>query len=116
MPVPFRAIVSSDPGASLVIKILPLATPADAGANVALNVVLCPALIVNGVAKPLILKAVPEEPAWEIVTPLVPEFVSVIVCDALLPTSTLPKPTLAGLAVSCPCTPIPAKAIVAGDP
>ncbi len=45
-----------------------------------------------------------------------PEFVNVTVCVPLLPVATEPKFTLPGFAVSCPCTPVPASAIDAGDP
>src|SRR3989442_6026140 len=58
---------------------------------------------------PLMVNPVPEALAAEMVTLAVPEFVNVTVCDPLLPTSTLPKLTLAGLGVSCPCTPVPAR-------
>ena len=46
----------------------------------------------------------------------VPELVIVTACDPLLPTKTFPKLKLDGLAVSCPCTPVPLKTIVAGEP
>ena len=46
----------------------------------------------------------------------VPELVRVTTCDPLPPTKTFPKLKLDGLAVSCPCTPVPLKTIVAGDP
>src|SRR5712671_729985 len=46
----------------------------------------------------------------------VPELLNVKVCVPLLPTSTLPKLKLEGLAVSVPCTPVPLNAIAAGDP
>ena len=42
--------------------------------------------------------------------------VKVIACDPLLPTRTFPKLKLAGFAASCACTPVPLKAIAAGDP
>ncbi len=44
---------------------------------------------------------VPEAPADEIVMLAVPELVRVIDCNPSLPAATLPKLTLAGLAVSC---------------
>jgi len=61
------------------------------------------------------LKPVPEALAAEIVTLAVPELVNVTVCDALLPTRTFPKLTLAGLDASVPCTAVPLKPIVAGE-
>ena len=43
-------------------------------------------------------------------------FVSVIDCDPLFPTWTLPKLTLVGVAVSVACVPVPLNTIVAGEP
>ena len=45
----------------------------------------------------------------------VPEFASEIGVDALPPTRTLPKLTLAGLAESTPCVPAPLSAITVGE-
>src|SRR5437899_7518992 len=114
-PVPLRARVRGEPGALLVMETLPLALPVAEGANCALNVVFCPAASVSGRDKPLMLKPVPEALAAEIVTLAVPELVNVTVCDALLPTRTFPKLTLAGLDASVPCTAVPLKPIVAGE-
>jgi hypothetical protein len=61
-------------------------------------------------------KPVPETLAEEIVMLAVPEFVMVMDCEPLLPTATLPKLTLVGLAASSPCAPVPLSAMVAGDP
>jgi len=55
------------------------------------------------VDKPAIEKLEPDTLAEEIVTLVVPEFVRVMDCDPLLPTATLPKLTLVGLAVSWRC-------------
>src|SRR6266576_1041548 len=41
---------------------------------------------------------------------------SMVICDPPLPTRTLPKLKLEGVAVRVPCTAVPLKAIVAGDP
>ncbi len=100
----------------LVMETLPVALPVAEGANSPLKVVLCPAASVSGTDKPVMLNPVPEVLVAEIVTPAVPELLNVKVCAPLLPTSTLPKLKLEGLAVSVPCTPVPLKAIVAGDP
>jgi hypothetical protein len=109
-------MVSGEPGALLTIEMLPLAAPADVGANFAVSVVLSPAPNVCGVVIPLILKPAPEAVACDMVMLAVPEFVNVIVCEPLLPTPTEPKLTLAGLAPSCPCVPVPDRAIAAGEP
>lgn len=99
----------------LVIEMLPLALPAAVGVKVAVKEAFKPALIVNGVDGPVMLKPVPETLAAEIVMLAVPEFVSVIVCVALLPRTTLPKFTGDGLAVSVPCVPVPLNEIVRGE-
>ncbi len=99
----------------LVMETLPVALPVAEGANCPLNVVFCPAASVSGTDKPVMLKPVPKTLAAEMVTLAVPELLNVKVCVPLLPTSTLPKLKLEGLAVSVPCTPVPLKAIVAGE-
>src|SRR2546427_5446850 len=114
-PVPLRARVRGEPGALLVMETLPLALPAVVGENVALKEVLCPGLRVSGAVMPLMVNPVPDALAAEMVTLAVPELVNVTVCDPLLPTSTLPKLTLAGLGVSCPWTPVPAREMAAGE-
>jgi hypothetical protein len=100
----------------LVMETLPVALPVAEGANCALKVVFCPTARVSGTDKPVMLKPVPELLAAEIVTLAVPELLNVKVCVPLLPTSTLPKLKLEGLAVRVPCTPVPLNAIAAGDP
>jgi hypothetical protein len=101
VPVPLRAIVSGDPGALLVIETLPVAAPEVVGANFAVNDVLAPALsVIGSVGIPLMLNPVPDTLAREIVTAAVPPFVKAIVCVLLLPTPTLPKLALDGLAPS----------------
>jgi len=100
IPVPLKAIVAGEPGALLAIEILPVALPATVGENIAVNEALLPALIVIGMLAPLMLNPVPEGNAWVTINAAFPGFVSVTVCDAVLPTDTLPKVTLAGLMVS----------------
>jgi hypothetical protein len=116
VPVPLNPIAKGDPGAVLVIEMLPLALAVAVGAKPAVNDALCPALIVTGAVIPLRLNPVPETPAAEIVTLAVPVLFNVTVADPLLPTCTLPKLTLAGLALSPPCVPVPLNAIARGDP
>jgi hypothetical protein len=98
--------VSGEPGASLVIEILPVAVPDEAGENFAVRETICPALMVVGSDKPLMLKPVPEATACEIVTLAVPEFVNVIGTEPLLPTRTLPKLRAPGLAERTPGPPV----------
>ena len=62
-----------------MIEMLPEVLPVAAGANLAVNEVFEPALIVTGVVRPDMLKPVPDADAAEIVMLAVPEFVSVMV-------------------------------------
>ncbi len=81
-----------------------------------LNIVLCPGVKVSGAASPLMLKPAPLTLACEIVTLDPPEFVKLADCDWLLPTCTLPKLKLAGLATSCPgAIPVPERATVMAE-
>ena len=84
----------------LTIEMPPASLPTAGGENFAVNDVLLPALIVIGMLAPLMLNPVPDGNAWVTVNAAFPGFVSVTVCDAVLPTDTLPKVTLAGLMVS----------------
>jgi len=110
-PFPLSGMASGEPGALLVMETLPLAAPAAVGENFTLNVVLCPAVSVAA-TKPLIVNPVPDADPPDIATLPVPVFVSVTDIEALAPASKLPKFTLAGFAVRCPCVPVPLKAIV----
>ncbi len=65
---------------------------------------------------PVMLKPVPVADADVTVMLAEPELVNVIVCVPVLPVATDPKFTLPGLAVSWPCTPLPASATDAGEP
>ena len=98
-----------------MIETPPVKPLVEVGPKLAVNEVVCPALRVAGTVNPAMLKPVPEALAPEIVTLAVPELLSVMVCVPLLPTSTFPKLKLEGLGVSAPCTPVPLKAIVAGE-
>jgi len=115
-PVPLRGMASGEDGALLVIEMLPVTLPVETGANCEVNVAFCPAGMVRGSERPLKLKPEPEAVAAVIVTLAVPPFVRVIVCGALLPTATLPNAALAGLALSCACTPVPLSGIDIGEP
>ena len=116
-PTPDRGTVSVVLLASDVIVRLPLLLPADAGVNTALKVVLCPAFRLTGSVGPLKVNPVPVTAAFEIVTVEPPELVTTTATDLLLPSVTLPKTTLLGLAVNEPgATPVPLSAIFNGDP
>jgi len=108
---PPSATVIGEFGALLRMVMLPLALPTAVGANFAVNDVPCPAISVTGVAKPLMLKPVPEALADETTTFAVPVFVKVTGTDALAPLTRLPKLMLAGLGVSCPRVPMAVRGI-----
>lgn len=95
-PVPLSAIAKGDPGALLVIEMLPLALPAAAGAKEALNATLAPAAIVCA-ESPVWLKPAPVTPTCPIVRLAVPVFFRVIACELLAATTTLPKLALDGV-------------------
>lgn len=99
--MPLSPIVNGDPGALLVTEIEPVMLPDVVGANVTVNELVAPGLSVPAV-KPLIENPVPEALAAETDTGAVPVFVSVMVFDVVLSTSTLPKLTLDGFAESAP--------------
>jgi hypothetical protein len=85
--------------ALLVSDTLPLAAPVTVGAKRAVNVLLCPAVRVNGVVSPVVLKPAPLTVEEEIVTDELPVFVIVTVWGLVDPTVTSPKLTSAGLAL-----------------
>ena len=118
MPVPLKAIAAGEPGALLTIEIVPVSLPEAGGVNFAVNEALLPAFIVIGMVAPLMLNPVPDGITCVTVNAAFPGFVSVIVCERLLPTATLPNATLAGLIVSCGCdaVPDPDNAITNGEP
>ena len=87
---------------------LPLTAPPAVGANLTVNVALCPPLSVSGVVIPLTLIPVPVIPTWETETLDPPVFVIVSESDPVLPTFTLPKLRLVGFALKAPgATPVP---------
>lgn len=116
-PVPLSAIVAGEFVALLVTVTLPERLAAVAGANVTLNVMDCPAASASGTVNPATLNPVPLSLICEIVTLELPVFFSVTLCVALVPVTTLPKLSDAGLTVSCSAdaTPVPASATTSGE-
>ena len=100
-PVPLRAIVSGELGALLTSETVPVTLPAAPGVKATLNVALLPAAMVSGTVMPVRLKPLPDAVAWEIVTPALPALDSLIVCELLVPVTTLPKLALVGVGASC---------------
>jgi hypothetical protein len=100
--VPLKPIDRLEFEASLLTDIEPVSAPATVGLKVAVNVAVCDAFNVAGVAKPLTEKPVPVAAMLEILTAAFPEFVNTICLVVLLPVTTVPKLTLVGFAVRCP--------------
>jgi len=73
-PVPESGIEVGEPGALLISETDPDTVPATVGPNATLNVVLLPAAIVAGIARPLMLKPAPVAVACEIVKEELPVF------------------------------------------
>ena len=100
-PAPLSAMASGEFGALLVKVTEPVTAPAVVGANTALNVAEPPAPMFSGAVMPVVLKPVPATVTAEIVTVALPPLVKLIVCELLVPVTTLPKAALEGVAVSC---------------
>jgi hypothetical protein len=108
IPLPDTGIVNVGLVAVDVTVRFPLIAPAAVGANLTVNVALCPPLSVNGVVIPLTLIPVPVIPTWETEMLDPPVLVMVSESDPVLPTFTLPKLRLVGLALRAPGdTPVP---------
>src|SRR5882672_211406 len=103
---------NGDPAASETMPRLPLTAPAAVGANFTLNVTVWLGVRVVGKASPVTENPAPVTFACEMVTFAPPVLVSVSDRLALLPTCTLPKDRLVGLADSAPAlTPVPETAM-----
>lgn len=100
-PVPVSEMLIGEFGALLVSVTLPLAAPADVGANSTLNVALLPALMVSGTVRPLMLNVPDEMVACVIVRLAVPGLLRVTLNVELLSVVTVPKLTVEGVALSC---------------
>jgi hypothetical protein len=112
-PVPVSGIVSVGFVAVEVTVTLPVALPAEAGSKPTLKVAPCPAVKVSGAVMPLMLNPVPLAATAEIVTLVVPVFVTVSVKPWVTPTWTLPKLRLAGFDPSAPAViPVPLSGMV----
>lgn len=96
---------------------LPDPLTADAGAYFAANVAVWPGVKVSGTVTPDSENPVPLAVIWVIVTLDVPALVNETFCEELLPTFTLPKAMLAGLAFSSvvAAIPVPVRPIDCGE-
>jgi hypothetical protein len=97
VPVPVSEITAGEPGALLTKEALPLAAPADDGANCRLKLLDCPAFREMGRVAPLLLKPLPATLICEMVSTPVPELVTFMVCVFEEPTEMLPKLTDEGV-------------------
>jgi len=97
-PFPDNEIVRGTvlPDALKLIDAEPVTAPVLAGLKATLNVELFPAAICAPSARPDMLKPVPEVASDETEIVVVPRFVTVKVCELLLPTGTLPRIALVG--------------------
>jgi hypothetical protein len=115
VPVPLTATAVGALLALLPTVIVPPAAPAAVGLNATWKDTACPGVMSIGKAGPLASNAAEEEVNDERIAVTPPVFVTVKVCEAVLPTATLPKLTLAGLADitpgNCFCVPVPLTAI-----
>jgi hypothetical protein len=94
---------------------LPVAAPADVGANCVLKERLCPAVKVVGKESPLIPKPVPATVARLIVRLELPLFVSLTLCVPLCPTTTFPNVNADGVIAIPVCVPVPVMEITSGE-
>lgn len=106
VPVPLSGIAVGEPDTLVTREILPETVAVEAGANVALKLIVLPAATVCA-EKPVTPKPVPLAEAEETVKFAVPVFFRVIACVAVVPSATLPKLTLAGVTVIADCAPDP---------
>lgn len=118
VPVPFSGIVSGEFVAVDVIAILPETAPVAVGANAAVKDAFAPAAIVCPTLIPLALNPDPVVVILLIVIVTVPEFVSVMLCVLLRPTTTVLKLKLPGFALSVlpVATALPVIVRVCGEP
>jgi hypothetical protein len=100
VPVPDKATVAGEFVALLVTVTLPLTLPAAVGANAIVSVTDWLGVKTVPPDTPLALYPAPVTATLDMVTLEFPLFVSVTLAEPLLPTLTLPKLTLAGVAPS----------------
>ena len=115
-PVPLTVATFGEVDALLETVTLPLRLPAVNGANSKLKVAVLPTPIVVGVFNPLALKPAPATVICVTVSDALPVFVRVKFWDFVCPSTTLPNANVAGEILSPAWVPVPARAIVTGDP
>jgi hypothetical protein len=115
-PVPDKLIVG-DELALLASVTVPVALPAEVGANLIESVAACPAESAAGVAIPLPVNSAPDTLTCEIFKFALPEFVIVTAWVPELPSVTFPNGTLVELTViaGVVATPVPLSETVEGE-
>ncbi len=81
----------------LAMEMFPDWLPAEAGPNATVKLPLCPGVSVKAPEDPAVLKPDPAAVMLETVRFAVPELDTVMSCESVLPTITLPKFTEEGL-------------------
>src|SRR2546425_1070803 len=115
VPVPLRAMVLGELGASLTSETLPDTLPVAVGANCTLKVLDCPAARVSGNVSPLMLKPAPVKLPCAMVKLALPELVKVRFCTPVLPNDTSPTEIFAlSLHDALPIS-VPLRAMVLGE-
>lgn len=103
-PVPLSVMVAVGVFGSLLVKVmLPEAGPDAAGVNVTVTGTVCPAIIVFGVAMPVIAKSAPLRVIMEMVKSPVPVLLIAKFAVPLEATVTVPKSREAGFTDNCGC-------------
>jgi len=114
--VPDTAIVGGVVALQLTVTV-PLALPLEVGANVIFSVAVCVGVKVVPDATPLALNSAPDTVTLEMVMFELPVFVRITLLLLLLPTATVPKFQLVGLAVrmNVAATPVPDRLTTVGE-
>ena len=114
-PAPDR-VITNEEGVPFVASVTdPLAVAVEPGVKITLKVTLPPGGITVEVEIPVMVKPVPDGVTCENVRGELPVFWSVMVCELLVPLTTVPKLTLEGVAERCACVPVPESGIVSGE-
>jgi hypothetical protein len=114
-PVPVTLMTSGEGTPFVTSVIEPLTADVELGANAALNVTLELGAIVVDVDNPVKLTPAPFAANCEKVSAVLPVLLSVIGCEFVFPTTTLPKLTLDALADTRACRPTPLNEMAAGE-
>jgi hypothetical protein len=116
MPVPLSGTATGEPGALLLIEMLPEALPSEVAVKVTVNVADDPAAIEVGCK--VVVNPAPVIGAAVMFKATLPLFVKVRFCTPLLPTLTLPNASDDGFMLNCGCAamPVPASPMSKGEP